>query len=87
MAKKHDHQNLEVDLGPPQRRSLLGLSSELPDIVPSQGITIAQMRQSNDIINVIIRGILSFTNGISTAWYASVSGMPIQSPLYHNKPA
>ena len=54
MAEKGDLENLEGDLGLPQRRFLLGLSSGLPDIMPLPGIAFARMRPSNDVINDII---------------------------------
>ena len=57
MAKKDGHQNPVGDLGPPQRRFLLGLSSGLPDVVPSLRIWFAQPMLSDDAISVIITDI------------------------------
>ena len=69
MAEKSDPRNPGGDLGPPQRQSLLELSSGFPDIVPSPGIRFAQMRQSNDAINDIqIHSIRSSAYGISAPW-------------------
>jgi len=48
MAERDDLQNLGGDLGLPQRRVLLGLSSGLPDTAPLPRIALSRLRLSND---------------------------------------
>ena len=68
MEEKGDLQNLGGDLGLPQCRFLLELSSGLPDSEPSPGRIPAQLMSSNDAINGIIKDIpASIAYGISTA--------------------
>jgi hypothetical protein len=57
MAEKVDLRNLGADLSLPQYQFLLGLSSGLPDIVPSRGIRLAQLMLSSDSINGTINNI------------------------------
>lgn len=52
MAKKDDLQIQGGDLGLPLRQFLLGLSSELLDVVPSPGISFAQPTQPSDVIAI-----------------------------------
>ena len=54
MAEKGGLQNLGADLGQPQHRFLLGLSSGLPDTMPMLGIALVQLRLSNNSINYSI---------------------------------
>ena len=53
MAEKYDRENLGVDLGQRQRQFLLEPSSALQDRVPSPGIVIARLIQSNDSVSDI----------------------------------
>ena len=57
MAAKSDPQNLGSDSGLSQCQSLLELSSGPPGTVPLPGISFAQLKQSNNIINDIVLGI------------------------------
>ena len=62
MAEKDDLQNLGGDLDLSQHLFLLELSFGLPDIVPSLGITLEQLRASNDAITSTINNMfLSLT--------------------------
>ena len=65
MAEKDDRENLGDDLSPRQHQFLLELSSAPPDTVPSQGIELARMIQSNDGINVIINKCYFFLLTVS----------------------
>ena len=67
MAKKDDHQSLGDDLGLPQHRFLLGLSSGLLDIMPLPGTMLAQSKLSNDAINDIIFPCFRFAYRIGAA--------------------
>jgi hypothetical protein len=66
MAEKNDLQNLGGDVGPPQHRFLLVLSSGPPDIVPWRGKGTARPTLSNDAVDNIVHGIfVSFTYSVS----------------------
>ena len=65
MAGKDDLQNLGGDLGPPQHRFLLVLSSGRPDIMPWPGIGPVRLMLSNDAVDKLVHDILvSFTYSV-----------------------